>query len=205
MIDGTSVMVQPSISRTYTFIIYYPRRYGYFASGTSSLSPSLPITPRCCFLLVATPDASAKPKGRPVTKQPFHPSVHGFVRADLRSSRSILEYFVKISARKFESEFSFFFIAEDKEERADRSSLSTLSPLLRHETNALSAQSSSRSPPVRIVIRMTITIEHDDSSQLSILAPRGWTKLSTRKFTRCVNGSDVFERDIIIDRFRPKN
>lgn len=88
------------------------------------LSPSLPITPRCCFLLVATPDASAKPKGRPVTKQPFHPSVHGFVRADLRSSRSILEYFVKISARKFESEFSFFFIAEDKEERADRSSLS---------------------------------------------------------------------------------
>lgn len=120
VIDGTSVMVQPSISRTYTFIIYYPRRYGYFASGTSSLSPSLPITPRCCFLLVATPDASAKPKGRPVTKQPFHPSVHGFVRADLRSSRSILEYFVKISARKFESEFSFFFIAEDKEERADR-------------------------------------------------------------------------------------
>lgn len=85
-----------------------------------SPSPSLPITPRCCFLLVATPDASAKPKGRPVTKQPFHPSVHGFVRADLRSSRSILEYFVKISARKFESEFSFFFIAEDKEERADR-------------------------------------------------------------------------------------
>lgn len=55
-----------------------------------------------------------------MTKQPFHPSVHGFVRADLRSSRSILEYFVKISARKFESEFSFFFIAEDKEERADR-------------------------------------------------------------------------------------
>lgn len=36
LIDGTSVMVQPSISRTYTFIIYYPCRYGYFASGTFS-------------------------------------------------------------------------------------------------------------------------------------------------------------------------
>lgn len=38
VIDGTSVMVQPSISRTYTFIIYYPCRYGYFASGTSYFS-----------------------------------------------------------------------------------------------------------------------------------------------------------------------
>lgn len=106
VIDGTSVMVQPSISRTYTFIIYYPRRYGYFASGTSYLSLSLspPITPRRCFPLAATPDASAKPKGRPVTKQPFpvHPSVHGFVRArmivfDSRLFvRSIFENIAKI-------------------------------------------------------------------------------------------------------------
>lgn len=105
VIDGTSVMVQPSISRTYTFIIYYPRRYGYFASGTSYLSLSLspPITPRRCFPLAATPDASAKPKGRPVTKQPFpvHPSVHGFVRArmivfDRLFVRSIFENIAKI-------------------------------------------------------------------------------------------------------------
>lgn len=59
--------------------------------------------------------------------------------------------------------------------------LATLSPLLRHETNALSAQSSWL-PPVRIVIRMTITIEDDDSSQLSILARGGWTKLGTTVF-----------------------
>lgn len=105
VIDGTSVMVQPSISRTYTFIIYYPRRYGYFASGTSYLSLSLspPITPRRCFPLATTPDASAKPKGRPVTKQPFpvHPSVHGFVRArmivfDRLFVRSIFENIAKI-------------------------------------------------------------------------------------------------------------
>lgn len=96
VIDGTSVMVQPSISRTYTFIIYYPRRYGYFASGTSCFSlpppppPPSPIPPRCCFLLVATPDASAKPKGRPVTKQPFpRPSI----RPSTDSPSSILDRF----------------------------------------------------------------------------------------------------------------
>lgn len=116
VIDGTSVMVQPSISRTYTFIIYYPRRYGYFASGTSYLSLSLspPITPRRCFPLAATPDASAKPKGRPVTKQPFpvHPSVHGFVRArmivfDRLFVRSIFENIAKNSTGKFENAISF--------------------------------------------------------------------------------------------------
>lgn len=116
VIDGTSVMVQPSISRTYTFIIYYPRRYGYFASGTSYLSLSLspPITPRRCFPLAATPDASAKPKGRPVTKQPFpvHPSVHGFVRArmivfDRLFVRSIFENLAKNSTGKFENAISF--------------------------------------------------------------------------------------------------
>lgn len=61
----------------------------------------------------------------------------------------------------------------------------SLSPLLRHETNALSAQSSSWFPPVRMTtIRMTITIEDDDSSQLSILARGGRAKLETRFSSR---------------------
>lgn len=121
VIDGTSVMVQPSISRTYTFIIYYPRRYGYFASGTSYLSLSLspPITPRRCFPLAATPDASAKPKGRPVTKQPFpvHPSIRPRIRPctddRLRSSlrsidlRKYRENLAKNSTGKFENAISF--------------------------------------------------------------------------------------------------
>lgn len=230
MIDGTSVMVQPSISRTYTFIIYYPRRYGYFASGTSCFSlppplPPRPTPPRCCFLLVATPDASAKPKGRPVTKQPFpRPSVRPSTDSscsifDRFSLRSIFERFSKISQnskfhsnRKFETKISPFispfieriklivllqlhhtpvrsslFTHTDAQHEGDdfRILATSLSPLLRHETNALSAQSSSWFPPVRMTtIRMTITIEDDDSSQLSILARGGRAKLETQFSSR---------------------
>lgn len=227
MIDGTSVMVQPSISRTYTFIIYYPRRYGYFASGTSCFSlppplPPRPTPPRCCFLLVATPDASAKPKGRPVTKQPFprpsvRPSVHGFVLFDLRSIlasndfRKFRKIRDSIRIENLKRKFPLFrllskelklivllqlhhtplrsslFTHTDAQHEGDdfRILATSLSPLLRHETNALSAQSSSWFPPVRMTtIRMTITIEDDDSSQLSILARGGRAKLETRFSSR---------------------
>lgn len=40
VMDGTSVMVEPSISRTYTFIIYYSCRCGYSSSGALFLSLS---------------------------------------------------------------------------------------------------------------------------------------------------------------------
>lgn len=59
VMDGTSVMVQPSISRTYTFIIYYSCRCGYSSSGALFLSP---LAPRRIQ--------------RPVTKQRFRYKVH---------------------------------------------------------------------------------------------------------------------------------
>lgn len=74
MIDGTSVMVQPSISRTYTFIIYYPCRYGYFASSTSCLPSSTDLARIALSALAPTPnDASARPKGRSGDDATFQP------------------------------------------------------------------------------------------------------------------------------------
>lgn len=70
LIDGTSVMVQPSISCTYTFIIYYPCfplrilcfRYTVLLSSFDSF---------LSFLLRSPPQSiHGRSKGRPVTKQP---------------------------------------------------------------------------------------------------------------------------------------
>lgn len=120
VIDGTSVMVQPSISRTYTFIIYYPRRYGYFASGTSYLSLSLSppdystsLFPSRryarCIGKAQRPSSDEATFPRPSIRPRIRPCTDDRLRSSLRSIdlRKYRENLAKNSTGKFENAISF--------------------------------------------------------------------------------------------------
>jgi len=96
--DGTSVMVQPSISHSYTFIIYYSCRCGYSSSAALFLSP----------VRIGTTQRPA------VTKQRFRYKVHSALFHAQTSSREATREreeekgrFAAMGERFWKMEFSF--------------------------------------------------------------------------------------------------
>ena len=91
VIDGTSVMVQPSISRAYTFIIYYPPPLRILCAQVRRALP-LPRISRVSLCLRWSPNAQAMhrrgPKAAPVTMQltSHGPRPRASIRHSIRSA-----------------------------------------------------------------------------------------------------------------------